>query len=119
MATVLIADDSTVMEAILHYMVERVGHKVVGTAKDGSKAVELYRSLRPDLVALDLFMRGADGLFALKEIKRIRPDAKVIMLVADGQDAEEAEARRNGADGFLRKPFRLQAVTEELARVLG
>lgn len=118
MANVLIADDSTVMEAILHYLVERVGHKVVGTAKDGSRAVELYQHLRPDLVALDIFMKGSDGLSALKEIKRIHPAAKVIMLVADGQDAEEAEARHYGADGFLRKPFKLNAVENELARVL-
>jgi len=119
MARVLIADDSTVMEAILHYLVERAGHTVVGAAKDGNKAVELYRSLQPDLTALDIFMKGADGLSALKEIKQLNPTTKIIMLVADGQEAEEGEARQYGADGFFYKPFTLNAVVAELTRVLG
>ncbi|MGH7962464.1 MAG: response regulator [Candidatus Binatia bacterium] len=119
MASVLIADDSVVMEAILHYLVERAGHTVIGVAKDGDTAVELYRSLQPGLTALDIFMKGSDGLSALKEIKQMNPAAKVIMLAADGQDAEEVEARQYGADGLLRKPFTLNAVVDELTRVLG
>jgi two-component system, chemotaxis family, chemotaxis protein CheY len=117
-ARIVIAEDSIVMEAILQYLVERAGHRVVGIAKDGEKAVALYKSLQPDVVALDIFLKGSDGLAVLKEIKREDPASKVIMLVAEDQDREEAEAYQAGADGFLRKPFRLHAVEDELTRVL-
>jgi two-component system, chemotaxis family, chemotaxis protein CheY len=118
MARIVIAEDSIVMEAILQYLVERVGHTVVGIAKEGEKAVALYKSLQPDIVALDIFLKGSNGIAVLKEIKQENPAAKVIMLVAEDQDKEEAEAYQSGADGFLRKPFRLHAVEAELARVL-
>jgi len=119
MANVLIADDSVVMTAILQYMVEKAGHKVVAAAKDGDEAVALYNDLQPDVVTLDVIMRGSDGLSALKAIKGADSTSKVIMVLEEGQEAEEAEARENGADGFLKKPFELNAVVEELARVLG
>ena len=118
MARIVIAEDSIVMEAILQYLVERVGHRVVGIAKEGERAVALYKSLQPDIVALDIFLKGSDGLAVLQKIKQEDPAAKVIMLVAEGQDREEAEAYQSGADGFLRKPFHLYAVEAELARVL-
>jgi two-component system, chemotaxis family, chemotaxis protein CheY len=119
MAKVLIADDSIVMQTILQYMVEKTGNKVVGAAKHGMEAVEMYSSLQPDLVVLDIVMKGSDGITALKEIKRLSPDAKVIMVSAAGQDSELMEARLNRADGFLQKPFIFDALTEEIARVLG
>jgi two-component system chemotaxis response regulator CheY len=118
MARIVIAEDSIVMEAILQYLVERVGHTVVGIAKDGEKAVALYKSLQPDIVALDIFLKGSNGLAVLKDIKQENPAAKIIMLVAEDQEKEEAEAYQAGADGFLRKPFRLHAVEAELTRVL-
>lgn len=118
MARVVITEDSIVMEAILQYLIERVGHTVVGIAKDKEKALALYESLRPDVVAVDIFLKGSDGLAILKEIKQKNPDAKVIMLVAEGQEKEEAEAYQAGADGFLHKPFQIHAVEEEFKRIL-
>jgi DNA-binding response OmpR family regulator len=119
MARIVIADDSIVMEAILQYLVERLGHTVVGIAKEREQVVALYKGLRPDAIALDILLKGSEGLAILKEIKQEESGTKVVMLVAEGQEGEEDEARRAGADGFLRKPFRLHAVEAELVRVLG
>jgi two-component system chemotaxis response regulator CheY len=118
MARIVIADDSIVMEAILQYLVERLGHTVVGISKEGEKVLALYRSLHPDVIALDILLNGSEGLAVLNEIKRENSSTKIVMLVAEGQEREEEEARQAGADGFLRKPLRLHAVEAELVRVL-
>ncbi|MGD9505183.1 MAG: response regulator [Syntrophobacteraceae bacterium] len=75
---VLVVDDSNLMR---HSVVKRLsdaGHEVVGKAKDGLEAVELYRELRPDIVTMDITMRGKDGITAAKEILALDPDARII-----------------------------------------
>jgi two-component system, chemotaxis family, chemotaxis protein CheY len=118
MARIVIADDSIVMEAILQYLVERLGHTVVGIAKEGAQVVALYKGLHPDVIAMDILLKGSEGLAALKEIKQEDSPTKIVMLVAEGQEVEEEEACQAGADGFLRKPFRLHTVEAELTRIL-
>lgn len=118
MANIVIADDSIVMRTILQFMIEKCGHRVVGTAKDGEDAVRACKGQRPDAVLLDAVMKGTDGLVALQEIKRLGLSGKIIIVVEAGQVSEEAEAKQMGADGILRKPFVLQQVSDELIRIL-
>jgi two-component system chemotaxis response regulator CheY len=54
------------------------GHQVVGKAKDGDEAVELYRQARPDVVTMDITMRGKDGIAAAQDILASDPDATII-----------------------------------------
>jgi len=119
MATVLIADDSSFMRGSLQYMVEKIGHKTVGMAKDGAEAVELYRRLNPDLTTLDILMKGIGGLVALREIMKINPGAKVIMVAVSGQEDQLDEALKLGASGYIRKPFSYLEIENEIKRVLG
>lgn len=66
MANILIVDDAAFMRSSLQNIVEKAGHKVVGLAGDGSEAIRLYKTLRPDIVTMDIVMRGmSDGLQAL------------------------------------------------------
>jgi len=60
MSTVLIADDASFMRNSLKYIVENSGHTVVGMAKEGQEALELYRKYKPDIVTLDYLMAGKD-----------------------------------------------------------
>lgn len=119
MATVIIADDSVVMQAVLQYMVEKAGHKVVALAKHGQEAVSLYGIHRPQLTILDMVMKGAEGVDAMLEIKRLNPDAKVILVPAEGRVIQGQEAMQQGADGVLEKPYVLDRIKETLERVLG
>lgn len=119
MTTVLIVDDASFMRGSLKFIVENAGHKVVGTAKDGREALELYKKLKPDLVTLDVLMDEMDGFTALKAIRDIDPAAKVIMVTALGQEEKQAEARKLGAVGYIRKPFTLEEISEEMERVRG
>lgn len=118
MITFVIADDSMVMRTILKYLIENLGHRVVGEARDGEEAVALYHNLKPEAVIIDVFMRGMDGIQAIKQIKQDNPAAKVFMVVDESQKSEESKAEQAGANGILRKPFDLVSVDEELKRVL-
>jgi two-component system chemotaxis response regulator CheY len=118
MTTVLIVDDASFMRGSLKYIVENAGHEVVGAAKDGQEALKLYRKLRPDVVTLDILMGGTDGLTALKAIMAEDPAAKVIMVTALGQEEKQEEARRLGASGYIRKPFKQTEIVDEIERVL-
>jgi two-component system chemotaxis response regulator CheY len=118
MATILVVDDASFMRGSLRFITEDAGHEVVGTAKNGKEALELYRKLGPDVVTLDILMRGADGLTALEAIMTEDPAAKVIMVTALGQEEKEKEARKLGACGYIRKPFKQTQIVDEIERVL-
>jgi two-component system chemotaxis response regulator CheY len=119
MARILIADNASFMRSCLKYIAENAGHEVAGMAKNGQEAVELYGRLKPDLVTLDSLMEGTDGIAALREIMKADPGARVLMVSALGQDQLQEEARRIGACGYIRKPFKPEAISQELKRVLG
>lgn len=90
--------------------------RVVGEASDGERGVELVRSLDPDLVLLDLNMKGMDGIATLTAIKADMPHVRVIMLtVSDAQDDLTA-AIRAGADGYLLKDTDPEQVVDRLKR---
>jgi two-component system chemotaxis response regulator CheY len=118
MSTVLIADDASFMRNSLKYIVENSGHTVVGMAKEGWEALELYLKYKPDVVTLDLLMTGKDGFWALKEITKEDPKAKVIMVTAVGNEDRQEEANKIGAAGYIRKPFKPAEIVNEIDKVL-
>lgn len=118
MARILIADNASFMRSCLRYIIENAGHEVVGMARDGAEAIEQYDRLKPDLVTLDILMDKMDGLTALGEITGKHPEAKVLMVTALGQDQTQAKARDLGCCGYIRKPFKLSEIVQELDRVL-
>ena len=118
MATVLIVDDASFMRGSLRFIVEFGGHKVVGMAKDGTEALKLFKRMKPDVVTLDILMKGMDGISVLKGIMDEDPEAKVIMVTALGQEEKQDEARSLGASGYIRKPFKQTEIVDEIKRVL-
>ncbi|MES9543058.1 MULTISPECIES: response regulator transcription factor [unclassified Actinomadura] len=95
---VLVVDDNPVVRAGLSTILESGGVEVVGEAVDGAHAVEQARSLRPDLVLLDVRMPGVDGVVAAGPLSAI---AKVLMLSYDTDADVIGQAIRNGASGYL------------------
>jgi len=75
---VLVVDDSNFMRHRVALCLSDAGHQVVGKAKDGDEAVTLFKELRPDVVTMDITMRGRDGISAAKEILGMDPDASII-----------------------------------------
>lgn len=118
MARVLVVDDAAFVRLSLRQILEKAGHKVCGEAEDGFKAVDLYKDTHPDVVLLDITMPEADGIYALKNIRTIDPNAKIIMCSAMGQQALVIEAMTNGARDFIVKPFQPERVLESISVVL-
>ena len=105
MSRILIVDDSRTSRKILRSILEDAGHDVVGEAMDGQDGVNKYKEMRPDLVTLDITMPVMDGLEALKCIREVNSEAKVIMVTAAGQQNKMIDAIKLGASEFVTKPF--------------
>lgn len=101
---VLIAEDEALIRMDLREMLTEEGHEVVGEARDGSEAIALARSLRPEIVFMDVKMPGMDGITAAGVIgaERIAP---VVMVTAFSQTRYVEEASAAGAMAYLVKPF--------------
>lgn len=105
MAKVLIVDDSRTSRKILRGILEENGHEVIDEAVDGQDGVKKFQSLKPDVVTMDITMPVLDGMEALKMIKALSADTKVIMVTAAGQKSKMIDCIKLGADEFLTKPF--------------
>ena len=104
---ILIAEDETIIRLDLRALLERSGFEVCGEAKDGEEAVELARSLAPDLAIMDVKMPRLDGIEAARRILDERP-IPIVMLTAYGQEELVSRAVEAGVFGYLVKPFREQ-----------
>ena len=101
---VVIVDDDALVRAALRLVLEGdSGVTVLGEGADGRSGYDAARSLRPDVVLMDLHMPGTDGVWATAQITADCPDTKVLVLTAFDTDAMVAAALRAGATGFLLK----------------
>ncbi|NLF82410.1 MAG: response regulator [Candidatus Gastranaerophilales bacterium] len=116
MVKILIVDDSTFMRTSLKEILTPQGHEIIGEAANGNQAVELYKTLSPDIVTMDITMPECDGLTALKKIVEMDKNAKVIMCTAMGQQAMVMEAVKAGAKDFIVKPFKVDKVLQSIAK---
>ena len=105
MAKVLIVDDSRTSSKILRGILEENGHEVIDEAVDGQDGVKKFQALKPDVVTMDITMPVLDGMEALKMIKALSADTKVIMVTAAGQKGKMIDCIKLGSDEILTKPF--------------
>jgi two-component system chemotaxis response regulator CheY len=118
-ARVLVVDDAAFMRMMLKDILGKNGVEVVGEAANGNEAVEKYKELNPDIVTMDITMPEKDGITAVKEIKALYPQAKVIMCSAMGQQPMVLEAIQAGAKDFIVKPFQPDRVMDSIKKVMG
>lgn len=100
---VLIADDERKVATSLQEMLEHLGHDVVSSVEDGQRAIEACRRHLPDIVLMDIEMRGLDGLSAARQIAE-DPGTPVIILTAHGEPELVEAAIEDGAIQYLLKP---------------
>ncbi len=118
MANILIGDDSIAIRMILKEILMMDDHKVVGEAKDGDETIVMYRSLRPDLLLLDLTMPKKDGLAVIKEIISKHPEAKIILITASDDQQFIQHCLDSGALSFISKPFSFKNVLKVVSEIL-
>jgi two-component system chemotaxis response regulator CheY len=115
--TILVVDDAAFMRMMIRDILSKEGY-LIQEAVNGRDAVDKYEEGRPDLVTLDITMPEMNGLDALRAIKAIDKDARVLMVSAMGQQKMIVEALDAGAMDFLVKPFQPTKVLETVKKCL-
>ncbi len=120
MAVVLVIDDEPGMRRLMRRFLEGAGHTVV-EAESGDAGLRLFRETAPGLVVLDLFMPEKEGIQTMREMREIRPDAKIIAISGGGRYGLNLldGLEQLGATGTLAKPFGKDAFLGCVERVLG
>ena len=103
-AKVLIVDDSAMSRRMVRRILEEGGYSVI-EAEEGMAALEAYFLEKPDLVLLDLVMKGMYGLDVLTKLREMDPGAKVVVASADVQSSTRSMVKDAGARVFINKPF--------------
>jgi two-component system chemotaxis response regulator CheY len=115
---ILIVDDAAFMRMMLKDILTKNGYEVVGEAENGVIGVDKYKELKPDLVTMDITMPEMDGITAVKTIKGIDGNARVVMCSAMGQQTMVIDAIQAGARDFIVKPFQADRVVEAIQKAL-
>ena len=100
---VLLVDDHALFREGMASLFAAHDIEIVGMAGDGLEALEKARNLKPDVILMDVYMSGCDGITATRLIKAEMPQVKVVMLTASEEDDNLLEAIKSGACGYLLK----------------
>ena len=111
---VLLVDDNRLMLEGLQNLLEALDTQVAGLAENGLKALALARSLKPDIILMDIRMPVCDGLAATRLIKAEMPEIKIIILTTSTEDQDLFEAVKSGACGYLLKSMDSGELVEAL-----
>lgn len=115
---ILIVDDASFVRTMIKNILTKNGFDVVDEAENGAEAIEKYKKIRPGLIIMDIIMPEIDGIQATREIKKLNPDAKIIMCSAVGQRGMMDEAIQAGAEDFIVKPFEAARLIEAVKKML-
>lgn len=121
MPSILIVDDDALIRVFLRRVFENVGFKVV-EACNGNECIDLYEMPWPSVVMMDIVMPEKDGITALKQIKKINRDQKIIAISGGSVFTPETylkEAKAAGADCIMAKPFCKSSLLFEINTLLG
>lgn len=116
---VLVVEDEAALAAMLRYNLERQGFRV-DEASDGQEALLRIAEARPDLVLLDWMLPQMSGIEVCRQLRR-RPDTRTLPVIMVTARAEEADAVRGldtGADDYVAKPFRMDALLARMRALL-
>jgi DNA-binding NarL/FixJ family response regulator len=114
---VLVADDHAIVREGLCSLLEAAGFSIAGQAKSGREAVEMARSLRPDVILMDIGMPELNGIQATGIILRENPRARVLILSAFSDDLHVERVNEVGAAGYLEKQCSVTVLTKAIREV--
>jgi len=114
---ILIVDDEENILSSLEGILADEGFSIL-KARDGAEALKIIKSGHPDLVLLDIWIPGLDGIQTLKAIKKIRSDLNVIMMSGHGTIETAVRATKLGAFDFIEKPLSLESVISTIKSAL-
>jgi len=116
---ILVVDDEASIRKVASEILEKCGYSVI-TAADGDKAIKIFKEkhLRIKLVLLDIAMPKMSGLEVFQKMKKVNPEVKVLVVSGFRQDKRISEAIREGARGFIQKPYTMAELSKKIKEVL-
>jgi twitching motility two-component system response regulator PilH len=120
MARILIVDDSPSQLMGMKRIIEKLGHDPL-TAEDGAAGVELARRELPDLILMDVVMPNLNGFQATRQISKDPATAHIpiVLVTTKDQETDKVWGMRQGAKGYITKPFNESALVKVIGELLG
>jgi two-component system, chemotaxis family, chemotaxis protein CheY len=119
MRKLLIVDDSNIIRGKIARSLAQFNVKIVGLVANGRDAVAKFEAVHPDIVTMDLTMPEMDGLECIRAIVRIDAKVRILVVSALADKATAIRALKEGAQGFLCKPFTEDELTEAMSELIG
>ena len=116
-SSIVVDDDFDTVEVFSEYL-ELKDIDVVGKGYNGKDAVDLYKTLKPDVVFLDVLMPDYDGFYALEKIRQLNPDSKIIMVTASLTAKTEDKLKELNASAIIYKPYDIDNVVKTVHHIL-
>ena len=112
-SVIVVEDDFDSLEVLSEYLSLKELN-VLAKAKNGKEAVEIYKKFKPDVVLLDILMPGFDGFYAIENIKKVDPAAKVIFVTAATMGSTQRKLFDYDVEGIIFKPFEMENLLETI-----
>jgi two-component system chemotaxis response regulator CheY len=118
MKKLMIADDSNIVRSKIARALGQHGLDIVGLASNGREALELFKTARPEVVTMDLTMPEMDGIECIRQIHKLDPKVRILVVSALSDKATAIQALKDGAQGFLDKPFTEAELSDAIGELL-
>lgn len=114
---IIVDDHAMVRKGMRAFLGEFEDIHVIGDASDGGKAIDLVKQLKPDVVLLDLFMPGMDGIETIQRLLTVQPHLGIVILTAFASEAKVIEAIQAGALGYVVKDAQPEELVQSIRLV--
>lgn len=118
MKKLLIVDDSKIIRSKIARSLGEYGMELVGFASNGKDAVARFQACHPDVVTMDITMPEMDGIECIHELRALDAKVRILVVSALADKATAIQALKEGAQGFLCKPFTEDELTEAMGELL-
>ena len=115
----MIVDDSNIIRSKITRTLSQHNMEVVATASNGEEAISLFAKTTPDVVTMDLTMPRMDGIECIRALRKLNSNVHILVVSALADKATAIQALKEGAQGFLCKPFSEADLTEAMDELLG
>ena len=112
--TAIVIDDDRVSNQLFIDVLRMIGVKVLASGSDGKDAIRLYKKYNPNIVFTDIMMPETDGFYALEEIRKFDPHAKVVAVTADFTNESATRLKELNISAVVYKPFDIQDIKRVL-----
>ena len=118
MKKLLVVDDSNIIRKRIEKVIDTTKFELVGTAVNGSHALELFNQFKPDIITMDLTMSQMNGIEYIEKIMALNDSTKILVISALSDKSTGIEALQKGAQVFLCKPFTEDQLQHSLEEIL-